>query len=191
MRRLSDAISLDLGLDDAVQYILEILMDELDISNGSIMLLNPETQFLTLRCVRGQNDESVSIDRYDDSQPGGIRLRAGEGVAGTVFKEGRLIMIHDAKNDHRFLKYPGQSVTIGSLLCLPLVIRNEVVGVINLSHTETHAFDEAEMHGLTVVANQIAMTLDNNQSYQKIRNVNQELENKVLERTEHRRWTFS
>jgi signal transduction histidine kinase/CheY-like chemotaxis protein len=185
LRRLSDAISLDLGVEDAVQYILEILIDELDISNGSIMLLDPDTQFLTLRCVRGQTDECAQVEHHSATRPQGLQLKAGEGVAGTVFKEGRLIMIHDAPNDPRFLKHADQSVNIGSLLCLPLVIRNKVVGVINLSHTETHAFDEGEMHGLTVVANQIAMTLDNNESYQKIRSVNQELENKVLERTEH------
>ena len=186
LRRLSDAISLELGVQEAVQYVLEILIDELDVCNGSIMLYNEESEYLELRCVTGQSEDAPRvISSCLDGQPTGLRLRSGEGIAGTAHKNAEPILIQDTDRDPRFIKYADQALAVGSLLCLPLVIRHKTVGVINLSHSEKYAFDEADMHGLAVVTNQIAMALDNNENYQKIRMANIELEHKVRERTQH------
>jgi signal transduction histidine kinase/ActR/RegA family two-component response regulator len=78
-----------------------------------------------------------------------------------------------------------QAVTIGSMLSLPLIVRGKTVGVLNLSHTQKDAFGQDDLHVLTIVANQIAVQLDNAQIYGKLQAANLDLEAKVRKRTSH------
>jgi signal transduction histidine kinase/ActR/RegA family two-component response regulator len=184
IRRLTDSISLGLDADKACGFILDILLEELDVTNASIMVYDESRDELVLKSARGQEDKAANS--CPSRKLGyGIRLRKGEGIAGKVFQEGRPILVNDVNSNSRFLKDPKQAVTIGSMLSLPLIIRGRTVGVLNLSHKQKNAFGQGEVHGLTIVANQIAMQLDNAENYQKLHAVNCNLEAEVRRRTSH------
>jgi len=183
-RRLTDSISLGLDADKACKFILEILLEEMDVSNTSIMLYDETRNELVLKSARGQEDRAA--DSCPSRKLGhGIRLKRGEGIAGKVFQEGRPILVNDVNSSSRFSKDPKQAVTIGSILSLPLIVRGKTVGVLNLSHTQKDAFGQDDVHGLTIVANQIAVQLDNAEIYKKLQAVNLDLEAKVRKRTSH------
>lgn len=181
LRRLSDSISLELDVEQATDYILDIVIDELNITNGSIMLYDEVTGELNLQCARGELDPVQG--RHALVHP--LRIKKGEGIAGSVLQSGVPVLITDAEADPRFVSFEKQAVSVGSLLCLPLIVRGKSIGVLNLSHAEKSAFTEGDLHGLIVVANQIAMLLDNAANYKQVCRANAELEDKVKERTEH------
>jgi|GEM_PF-4690021 len=178
MRRLGEAITLKMNTDEAMEFILEIMVDELDISNDSIMLLEEDTQDFVLQCARNPFGNTPRSDAR-------ITFKVGHGIAGQVISSREPILVADAEKEWTFLKTNTQSVCIRSLIYLPLLIRDHAVGVSNLSHTEPNAIPEFDLPGLTIMANQIAMLIDNLQHYAGIRNLNVILEERVQERTRH------
>jgi signal transduction histidine kinase/CheY-like chemotaxis protein len=182
--RLTESISLDLDIEQACQYTLTILLDELNIGNASIMFFDEQKGEFVHKTARGRGDQQASF--YDDDHAfGGVSLKKGEGIAGMVYRERKPLLITDAEADRRFRKDDKQAVQIGSLVCLPLIIRGKAVGVLNLSHPGRGAIRQEDVPGLTVVANQIAMLLDNALNYRKLQDINVDLEAKVRERTKH------
>ncbi|XOV88316.1 MAG: ATP-binding protein [Pseudomonadota bacterium] len=178
LRRLGDAISCELELADATDTILEILVDELDITNASIMLISPCSNKLSLQSARSEDPDIIPANPERESP----EIRVAEGIGNTVIETRQPILIQDAGSDARVA---GQAVRLGSLLCLPLIVRDRTIGVLNLSHSRRAAFGQGDLNGLTIVANQIAMLLENAEHYQKIRDINLDLEYKVRERTAH------
>lgn len=182
LRRLSDSVSLELSVEEAGRFILDILIDELNVCNGSIMFLDKETRTLTVRTARGHYKQNCPERIVSGNS---ITLNLGEGVAGTVVDTGVPVLVPDVQTDNRFAFHEEQAVEVGSLICLPLAVRGDVIGVLNLSHENRHAFTEGDLHGLTVAANQIAMMLDNADNYQRLCRTNLELEGKLLKETVH------
>ena len=184
IRRLTDSISLGLDAEKACEFILDILLEGLDVANASIMLYDETREELILRSARGQKDESAD-SCHSSNLVNGICLKKGEGIAGKVFQEGRPILVNDVDTSPSFLKDNKQTVTIGSLLSLPLIVRGKTVGVLNLSDAQKDGFSQGDVHGLTIVANQIAMQLENADIYTKLQAANLDLEAKVQQRTSH------
>jgi signal transduction histidine kinase/ActR/RegA family two-component response regulator len=112
-------------------------------------------------------------------------MKKGEGIAGKVLQGGQPILVNDVNRSPSFLKDNKQTVTIGSMLSLPLILRGKTVGVLNLSHTQKNGFSQGAVHGLTIISNQIAMQLDNAEIYKRLLLVNSGLEEEVRKRTSH------
>ncbi|MBW1980687.1 MAG: response regulator [Deltaproteobacteria bacterium] len=183
-RRLTDSVALDEDVEKTCGAVLDILLDELPVDNASIMLFDPEKRELKLKVARGV--DSSNADSHDKGNHfATVSLKKGEGVAGKVLEEATPILINDVEKDERFLTDPRQSVEIGSLLCLPLLVRGETVGVLNLSCKEKNSFQGRDLHGMIIVANQIAVQLDHARMYKELQEINSELEEKVRQRTEY------
>lgn len=156
----------------------------MNIGNGSITFLDEQKGEFVHKTAKGREDHQASF--YDGNGVfGGFSPKEGEGIAGTVFRERKPLLITDVEADGRFRKDSKQTVQIGSLVCLPLIIGNRAVGVLNLSHPRKGAISQEDIPGLTVVANQIAMLLDNASNYRKLQEINVDLEVTVQERTQH------
>ena len=69
-----------------------------------------------------------------------VRLKLGEGITGTVAQSGRGEIVNDAERDPRAAQVPGTPEEHSSLLCVPLLAREKVVGVITLTRTSGRSF---------------------------------------------------
>ncbi|HLD41277.1 MAG TPA: GAF and ANTAR domain-containing protein, partial [Candidatus Omnitrophota bacterium] len=67
-----------------------------------------------------------------------------------------------------------------SLLCVPLMVKGRVIGVINLYTSKPHKFTKNEAHMLTAVANQAAMVIENTELMVRTRVIQEELETRKL-----------
>ena len=73
--------------------------------------------------------------------------------------------------------------SLASLLCVPMMVKGKVIGVINLYTSKPHSFTKNEIHMLTTVANQAAMVIENTELIVKSRIIQEELETrKVVEK---------
>jgi GAF domain-containing protein len=107
--RLTESISLDLDIEQACQYPLNILLDELNIGNGSIMFLDEQKGEFVHKTAKGREDHQASF--YDGNRVfGGVSLKEGEGIAGTVFRERKPLLITDVEADGRLRKDSKQTV---------------------------------------------------------------------------------
>ena len=98
--------------------------------------------------------------------------------AGQVFQSRRALV----SNESRMKK--SQSATIRQLLAAgmktgfyaPLIVRDQVLGTLNMASSQEKIFGEDIAELLMLVAGQIAIALDNSLAYQKIKELKEQLE---------------
>lgn len=108
-------------------------------------------------------DELVlcAADTPHASTVGKVRLELDEGLTGWVAREKTLLAIsRDARRDPRFKYFRDlPEDTYEAFLSAPVVVRNRVVGVINVQHRAPHAHTGDEMEMLTTVGEQVGCQL--------------------------------
>jgi two-component system response regulator AtoC len=180
------------NLAETCKAILDVVMDEIDAENCSLMLKDPHTGELSIRAARGRK-EGKSVYYPEHSYSGnGKRFKPGEGIAGWVLKEGQAVMVNDVNKEPRFVKTAGLNGDVKSLICFPVKEKDQVVGVFNLSHSKKGAFDEGDKLALAYIANQVGFALTSARFFLEIQEMNRLLkgskksfpnENKILAST--------
>jgi putative methionine-R-sulfoxide reductase with GAF domain len=108
-----------MDLEETCHVILEEARDEVQADNGSVMIADRDRGTLEIKAAFGTNTPSKAI------------LAMGEGIAGHVVSTGSAEIINNVEADPRFK--PG-TLSISSIICVPLGTREERFGVINLSN---------------------------------------------------------
>lgn len=91
------------------------------------------------------------------SAVGEVMLRLDEGLTGWVARERRVLAIsREAYNDSRFKFFRDlPEDTFEAFLSAPIIVRNRVIGVINLQHRQPHSHTGDEMEMVTTVGEQV------------------------------------
>jgi signal transduction protein with GAF and PtsI domain len=128
-----------------VRNILTIALEAVDSENGSILLLDEESDELVFVAVEGTRQEEL-VD---------FRIPAGSGIAGWVKIHKRAALVPDVRKDDRWISAVDQSIGFHtrSLMAVPLILEDRVMGVMEVvnSMTEDH-FNETDLSLLLLVA---------------------------------------
>lgn len=89
-----------------------------------------------------------------------IRFKIGEGIAGLAAKSGESIIVNDTTRDERFKEIEGDK-KIHSLICVPLKVKEETIGVISLANKKRGVFQENDKIFLETLAPSLAIAIDN------------------------------
>jgi HD-GYP domain-containing protein (c-di-GMP phosphodiesterase class II) len=128
---------------------------------GSMMLINHETNELTIASSRGLSAEVVET----------TRIKLGEGIAGRVAQTGKAIFVEDIETDVRFMRANNIHYPSSSFISIPLRVKNRIIGVLNISSMEkNHKFEERDVRLLTILSDQAAITLENIELYTNLQN---------------------
>ncbi len=162
---ISQAVNFIDDLNRLLQVILDKALSTLEAEKGSLMLYDYSTNSLQVKVVYGLPDKKTE----DAINNGTIRcssIKPGEGIAGSVFIEKKPIITNLGSADPRF----SQKVTISStktLLCVPLIVKGETIGVINISNKKNNKlFNQKDMEFMSSLANQAAIAIDNAKLYE-------------------------
>ena len=104
-----------------------------------------------------------------------LRTRVGEGFTGWVAKHGIPLLIDDANLDPRGATIPGTDDVDESMLVVPMVHDDTLVGVITLSKLGLRRFDEDDLRLLTILADQAATALESSRHLARARHLAAEL----------------
>ncbi|MBN1823476.1 MAG: GAF domain-containing protein [Endomicrobiales bacterium] len=128
---------------------------------GSLMLLNHETNELTIAASKGLSEEVIET----------TKMKLGEGIAGRVAQTGKAIFVEDIESDARFLRTNAKHYSSKSFICVPLRVKNRIVGVLNVNSCEKNRiFEERDVRLLTILADQAAITFENIELYDNLQN---------------------
>ncbi len=144
-------------LDLFYRDIVDIILQETRAMNCSFMAADPGSETLYLKTARGRDDSGTY---YDIPVPGQRSFTLGEGVSGTAAAQREVILIKDAASDRRFAKWDTE-VEVGSLLSAPLVFRDALLGVVNLSHPLSGVFTENSKRLIEIICGIIGPMLGN------------------------------
>jgi phosphoserine phosphatase RsbU/P len=124
----------------------------------SVMLWNEQSQHL----------ESVFSMRCGDSLPSRSRIPLHKGLTGTAAGERRVLRINDVTDDARYIRCES-GVHVRSELVVPLLLRDRLIGVLDLESSEPHAFTLEHERMLSTLGSYIAVALENARLYQETR----------------------
>ncbi len=134
--------------DELLETVVDQTRDALHADVSSLYLLDRDERHLTLAATNG-------LDKY---QIGRATVPFGEGVTGRVAAERRPTVVADVPSDPRFLWVRGidQKRFIASMLSVPLVWHDRVVGVLNVQTERPRDFDAADVAQLGAIADLLA-----------------------------------
>jgi diguanylate cyclase (GGDEF)-like protein len=140
------------------QLLSDVAKEASRISGGeaaTVMVLDDQGQYLLCRATYGMPWESVRD----------ITFSPGDGVAGWVVQEGQPLRLDNAPEDERFKVIEDQKTVIQSLICLPLIVRRMVIGVLSVTSSKPAVFDEEDEQILAFLAASIVKDIENARLY--------------------------
>lgn len=133
------------GEDALIERATEIIGESLFPDNFGILLVDEAGEFLQVHpSYRIREEVDVSL------------VPIGRGITGQVAATGRAYRSGDAKQDPLYQAADNQT---RSELCVPLLIGEQVIGVINAESSQPNAFSEADELLLTTLAGQLATAI--------------------------------
>ena len=177
IRRIVDALKYIQNARRVFEGIIDTIIDETNAENCSLMLLDRNTDELQVKAARSQTDAESRY--YDPENLPATRLRKGEGIAGWVAEHGEPVSIPNIAEDTRFVSATQAIGPIGSILCVPLQIDGEVVGIVNMSHPRPNAFNDEDARLMMLIADQVAIALNSVQLFEDTRQLNNALTQEV------------
>lgn len=138
-------------LDEVLQRILAIARDYFHLRNVAIILLDPPSQQLYVR-------SQIGWDEGNDKQ----RWPIGHGITGAAALKKQPVYAPDVSKDSRYLC---SAKSTCSELSIPLMVRDEVVGVLDCQSDRTNHFDNETIDLLTLFSNQASIALQNARLY--------------------------
>ena len=141
-----------LDRDQVLQKVLDSAIMLLDARKGSLMLIDEETEEMSILASCGLPPEIVKT----------ARVKLGEGISGKVALAGtpklmkKGVKIAGSKKSSKDLR------EIKSAMCVPLKVKDKTMGVVNISDKKTNDnFTEEELDLLLMMANQAATSIEN------------------------------
>lgn len=155
LSEVGKAINTTLNLQDVFNLILSSSMQLLGGTEGSIMLVDEDEKVLRVVSARGPTADTLA----------GRSEQVGVGVAGTVAETRRPMLLQGSDVDPSVSGDPDRR-NVYSSMCVPLIRRDQLVGVLNLNETEGKLqFSEEDLGSLGLFAEHAAIAIGNARLY--------------------------
>jgi diguanylate cyclase (GGDEF)-like protein len=143
---------------DLYQSILETAADLLQVSSGSLMLVDDSGKNLRIESVLGMN---LQLARS-------MSARVGRGIAGKVAQTGEPLLVRDIEQDARVRIANRSRFKTKSFLSVPLTVQGKVIGVLNLSDKKNgETFAETDLDVIMTMARQACVALERAESSER------------------------
>lgn len=145
------AISSTFEPDELLKITLDNVTKALHVDYGSLMLLDKKSKELTIKAAYGL--PKAIIEK--------TKLKIGKGIAGIVAKSGKPLLLSKGTSEEKY-KHLLTKEHIISAISVPLKVRKEILGVVNVGRGITKApFTQEDVHFLTTLAAQAAVSIEN------------------------------
>ena len=152
---VADVVNTTLDLDTTLRRVAELVRKVIDYEIFGILLLNERTQELYLRFSVGYVREVAER----------VRIKLGEGVTGAAAQRREAVLVGDVTEDRRYIP---AVPNVRSELAVPLIIKNRVIGVIDIESPQRDHFTEEHKRLLTLIASRMAIGIENARLYTRI-----------------------
>lgn len=149
---VADVVNTTLDLDTTLRRVAELVRKVIDFEIFAILLLNEKTQDLRIRFSIGYPREVAER----------LRLKAGEGVTGLAVARREAVLVSDVSTTSQ---YVDAVPNVRSELAIPLIVKNRVIGVIDLAALQPNYFTEEHKRLLTLIASRMAVGIENARLY--------------------------
>ena len=149
------AVTSELDFSKLQNMILDIVARVLKAERGSLMLVDETEKTMTIGVAIGLG-EDVPRDE---------RMEIGDSVAGWAIKNRKFLFVKNVEEDEEFHKIKKENIKAGTLMCAPLVSKDKIMGVLNVSRSTPGSFKDRDFELFVNLANQVAIAIDNARLY--------------------------
>ena len=160
--KIGKAINSVLDMDRLLNLIMDMVIKVVGAERGFLMLKDKETGELLVKVARNMEEELKDKTLFTISS----------GITSRVAREGKAILSTDAQTDERFCAQASvMDHNLRSLMCVPLKIKEEVIGIIYADNRMVSGvFTEESIELLATFANQAAISIENARLYENVVN---------------------
>ncbi len=153
---VADVVNTTLDLDTTLSRVAALVRKVIDYDIFAILLLNEKTQDLRFRFQIGYPAELV--DR--------MRIPVGQGVTGIAAQKREAILVRDVALEPQYIS---AVPNVRSELAVPLIVKNELIGVLDLESPEPDHFTEEHKRMLTLIGSRMAVGIENARLYTRVK----------------------
>ncbi len=167
------------NIDQALHQIALRISDRFGFYHVGIFILDERNEYAVLRAANSAGGQRMLERKH--------KLRVGQvGIVGYVAATGQPRIALDVGQDAVYFDNPDLPET-RSEMALPIIINQQIIGVLDIQSREANAFTDEDIHVLQALANQIAIALENANLYEELQQANQTL-NQLIEAHTLRTW---
>ncbi len=149
---VADVVNTTLDLDTTLKRVAELVRKVIDYDIFAILLLNEKSQELYFRFQVGYPRELAER----------LRVKVGEGVTGIAAERREAILVDDVSKEQGYIS---AVPNVRSELAVPLIVKNQLIGVLDLESPEPNHFTEEHKRLLTLIASRMAVGIENARLY--------------------------
>ncbi|MBN2656585.1 MAG: SpoIIE family protein phosphatase [Spirochaetales bacterium] len=178
MRDIGNSISVDLNQQGFIDNIVELAIDSSKADAGIMFTVEEESRKLVVSNISGYFPPPFQVSRKVSNRKDSliayfksITFDVGQGLIGEVASSGTPVFIRDSFEDNRlpFNSFPEDELYISSMLLIPLIVGNRLLGIIGVCKTsEGDHFSDLDFSFLRSYGEYSAMALDNLNKYREL-----------------------
>ncbi len=167
LNELSRLVVSTLDLEEVLRLAMRGINKIIKAEAACLFLLDETTNELVLR-----------VSLHGPRNLGPLKLEVGQGISGWVVKEGQALLVPDVTGEPRFDSLLSEHLGIEcrSVLSVPLVIRDHVIGAIELMNSMDGKFTDDDLELLGSMATTVAIAVENARLYTELSEFTRELE---------------
>lgn len=169
LKQIGERASAGSELQELFERILDSIVHSAGVEIASLMIVG-EDNLLSIASARGLSEQIVNS----------VSVAPGEGISGYVFQQREPVLVQNITVDDRFHSLVGgDRYKNQSLLSVPILYRDQALGVINVNNKRSgESFDAEDQNLLMAIAHQVALAMEN---YKLVNSLRQQT--RTLERT--------
>lgn len=167
LHEVSRELASILDREQLLRRVAELVKGLIDYQLFGVMLWNEETERL---------EAAVSV-RWNGCQTHKMHVGLGEGLCGSAALLRQPVRVGDVSRDARFLNCGDDQVR--SEMVVPMLIKDRLIGVIDLESYHEHAFGPEAEQLLSTLAANLAVALENARLYEKVKSDEQRLQKEL------------
>jgi sigma-B regulation protein RsbU (phosphoserine phosphatase) len=152
---VADVVNTTLDLESTLRRVAELVRKVIDYEIFAILLLNEPLQELYVRFHVG----------YPPGVADRLRVKVGQGVTGRAAQTRQAVLVADATQEGSYI---AAVPNVHSELAIPLIVKNRLIGVIDLEARERGYFTEEHKRLLTLIASRMAVGIENARLHTRI-----------------------
>lgn len=157
LHEIRRSVYLTKNKDELLKVVLSVALQTLSADTGSIMLMNPQKRCLSIEIAQGLAPKVVNLTQQ----------KVGKGISGRVARTGRPMLI-TGKVSREDSNLSEERNDLHSAICCPMLIGNEVVGVINVnSKSPDRIFTQVDLRHLQSLAAFTAEFINTSREYER------------------------
>lgn len=149
-------------LNALLQAIIDETTEVLESEIGSILLINPAEDNMTIYVAKGLSKAIISK----------TKLKVGERISGWVAQHKKGVLVSDIEKDSRFAKRSQEKYYTKSLIAAPIMMDNTALGVININNKRSRqSYGKEDLDLLETMAAHAALLISNANQYKALQSL--------------------